>query len=199
MIVTSDSPQPPSGYPLTLDVEYPASLNRWLVLVKWILVIPQLIVVRALDAVAQVLTLIAFFAILFTAKYPRSMFDFVLGIRRWEMNVTAYASLMRDEYPPFSLDAGKYPVTYDIAYPEHLNRALPLIKWLLAIPHYFVLFFLAIASLVVMVIAFFAILFSAKYPESLFQFTVGVMRWGQRVQAYILLMTDEYPPFSLQP
>lgn len=198
MIVTSDQPIPPSGYPLSLELPYPESLNRWLVLVKWILAIPHLLIVNVLDQLVQVLTFIVFFAILFTGKYPRSIFDFAVGIRRWENNVAAYALLMRDEYPPFSLDAGKYPLAFDVTYPENLNRAMPLIKWALAIPHYIVLLFLGIAAAIVTLIAFFAILFTAKYPQSLFEFNVGVMRWSQRVYAYVFLMTDDYPPFSLQ-
>lgn len=198
MIVTPDQPMPPSGYPLNLDVPYPESLNRWLPLVKLLLAIPHLLVISALDSVAQVLTLIAFFAILFTGRFPESMFNFVMGIRRWENNVNAYIFLMRDEYPPFSLDDGEYPLKFGVAYPERLNRFLPFVKWLLAIPHMIVLAFLAIAAVVTTIVAFFAILFTARYPESLFNFNLGVMRWAQRVQAYILLMTDKYPPFSLQ-
>jgi hypothetical protein len=106
---------------------------------------------------------------------------------------------MRDEYPPFSFDPGKYPVIYDVDYPEELNRWLPLIKWLLAIPHYLVLFALFIVAAFAMLGAFFAILFTKRFPQSWFNFVLGVQRWGMRVNAYTYLMRDEYPPFSLNP
>ncbi len=186
------------GYPLRYEVEYPEQLNRWLVLVKWLLVIPHLLIVGALVTVAYVITVISFFAILFTTRYPRELFDFVVNIYRWNANATAYFDLLRDEYPPFSWEPGQYPVTYEVDYPEQLNRWLPLIKWLLVIPHYLVLIALGIAASVVWVIAFFAILFTAGYPRGLFDFFVGVTRWNNRVTAYVLLMRDEYPPFSLK-
>jgi hypothetical protein len=105
---------------------------------------------------------------------------------------------MRDEYPPFSWDAGQYPVTFEVDYPPELNRWLPLVKWLLAVPHYVALLFLGLAALVVWLIAFFAILFTATYPRGMFDFIVGVLRWGNRVNAYVYFMRDEYPPFSLK-
>jgi hypothetical protein len=170
-----------------------------MVLVKWLLAIPQLIIISVFDRVVQVISLIALFAILFTAKYPRGLFDFVVNLRRWQWNVGAYFGLLRDEYPPFSWEPGQYPATFDIVYPENLNRFLPLVKWILAIPHYLVLIALIVAAVITTIIAFFAILFTGKYPDGLFDFAVGVGRWSQRVNAYVLFMTDEYPPFSLKP
>ena len=105
---------------------------------------------------------------------------------------------MRDEYPPFSWEPGQFPVTYEIDYPDQLNRWLPLVKWLLAFPHYVALVFLGIAALVVWVIAFFAILFTQQFPRGMFDFNVGVLRWYNRVNAYVYFMRDEYPPFSLK-
>ena len=193
-VATGDVPD----YPLRLDVEYPDQLNRWLVLVKWLLAIPHILIVYALVNVASVIHLIAFFAILFTTKYPQPLFEFVVNIYRWQANLYAYLGLMRDEYPPFSWEPGQYPVTFEIDYPPELNRWMPLVKWLLAFPHYIALFFLGIAALVVWVIAFFAILFTATYPRGMFDFFVGVLRWGNRVNAYVYFMRDEYPPFSLK-
>jgi Domain of unknown function (DUF4389) len=190
----TDAPE----YPLRFEVEYPEQLNRWLPLIKWLLAIPQLLIIYALINVAYVLQLIAFFAILFTRKFPQSLFEFVVNIYRWQMNVSAYTGLMRDEYPPFSWEPGQYPVTFAIDYPEQLNRWLPLIKWLLAFPHYVVLFALFIAAGVVWIIALFAILFTTRFPRGLFDFNVGVFRWWQRVNAYVYFMRDEYPPFSLK-
>jgi hypothetical protein len=193
-IATGDAPQ----YPLRFDVEYPEQLNRWLVLVKWLLAIPHILIVYALANVASIIHLIAFFAILFTTKYPQPLFEFVVNIYRWQANLYAYLGLMRDEYPPFSWEPGQYPVSFVVAYPPELNLWMPLVKWLLAFPHYVALFVLGIAALVVWVIAFFAILFTATYPRGMFDFVVGVLRWGNRVNAYVYFMRDEYPPFSLK-
>ncbi len=186
------------GYPLRYDVEYPEELSRWLIFVKWLLVIPHLIILDVLGIATRVVTLIAFFAILFTKRYPRGLFDFVVNVNRWGANVMAYFMLFRDEYPPFSWEPGEYAVTYEVDYPEELNRWLPLIKWLLAIPHIIVLLFLFIAVFFVYIIAFFAILFTKRFPRGLFDFTVGVHRWNYRVSVYTDLQRDEYPPFSLR-
>jgi hypothetical protein len=188
-----------AAYPVRYDVEYPEELSRWLIFVKWLLAIPHFMILWALSIAAGVMGFIAFFAILFTKRYPRGLFDFVVNVNRWSANVDAYTSFLRDEYPPFSWERGQYAVTYEVDYPEELNRWLPLIKWwLLAIPHYIVLFFLGIAAFVVWVIAFFAILFTKGFPRGLFDFIVGVTRWEYRVNAYAGLLRDEYPPFSFR-
>ena len=186
------------AYPLRYDVEYPEELSRWLIFVKWLLVIPNLIIVWALGYAVSAVTFIAFFAILFTKRYPRGLFDFVVNVNRWNANVMAYLMLFRDEYPPFSWEPGEYAVTYEVDYPEELSRWLPLIKWLLAVPHFIVLLFLFIAVYFVYMIAFFAILFTKRFPRGLFDFVVGVHRWTNRVNAYANLLRDEYPPFSLR-
>jgi hypothetical protein len=142
---------------------------------------------------------VAWFAILFTGRYPKGLFDFVVGINRWQNNVDAYVLLLRDEYPPFSLSAGQYPVTFDIEYPEKLSRWLIFVKWLLIIPHLIVILLLGIVYMITLVIAWFAILFTGRYPKGMFDFAVGLLRWGARINAYFLLMRDEYPPFSLAP
>jgi len=189
----------PGGYPLRFDIAYPEKLSRWLILVKWLLAFPHFLILYALGTVANVITFVAFFAILFTARYPRGLFDFVVNIYRWQENVFAYYALFRDDYPPFSWEAGKYPVTFEVDYPENLSRWLIFVKWLLAIPHIIVLVFLYVAALVVWVIAWFAILFTGRFPRGLFDFLVGVSRWGLRVNAYaFLLLRDDYPPFSLR-
>ncbi len=188
-----------STYPLVFDVEYPERLSRWLIFVKWLLAVPHWIILYALMAVAQAITVIAWFAILFTGRYPKGLFVFVVGIYRWYYNVIAYAALLRDDYPPFSLSAGQYPVTFDIEYPERLSRLLIFFKWLLIIPHLIVLVVLGIVYWITLVIAWFTILFTARYPKGLFNFGVGLLRWGARINAYYMLMRDEYPPFSLAP
>jgi hypothetical protein len=138
--------------------------------------------------------------ILFRQKYPRWWYDWNLEVLRFENRIAAYLALMNDRYP--STDEHQ-SVHLDFAYPDaqhDLNRWLPLVKWLLAIPHYIVLFFLWLAALVCIVIAWFAILFTGRYPRGLFEFVDGVLRWGNRVVAYaFILVTDEYPPFRLSP
>jgi hypothetical protein len=136
--------------------------------------------------------------IIFRRRYPRWWFDFALEVNRFSTRIFAYLFLLTDRYPS---TVDKQAVNLDIKYPDaekDLNRWLPIFKWLLAIPHYVVLAFLAIAVLFTTVFAWFAILFTGRYPESLFNFVVGVARWGTRVNAYaFLLTTDKYPPFSL--
>ena len=194
------APSPPSAYPVRFDIGYPEQLSRWKIFVKWILAIPHFIIIYLLQAVNSVLVFIAFFAILFTKKWPRGMFDFSVQIQRWTLNVYVYAlTLQRDEYPPFTGESGKYPVTLEVDYDDNLSRWQIFVKWLLAIPHYIVLLFLIIAAYVVVLIGFFAILFTGKFPRGMFDFVTGTIRWAIRVNAYAYwLMTDRYPPFSLE-
>ena len=137
--------------------------------------------------------------ILFRQKYPRWWFDFNLELTRFNTRIIAYMSLMRDEYP--STDE-QQAVHLELDYPDadqDLNRWLPLVKWLLAIPHYIVLVVLGVASFICVVIAWFAIIFTGRYPRGLFNFVLGGHRWGLRVGAYMwFLITDRYPPFSLR-
>jgi len=188
----------PGGYPVRFDIEYPDRLSRWLIFVKWLLAFPHFLILYALGAVAAVITFIAWFAILFTKRYPRGLFDFVVNVNRWNANVLAYYGLFRDEYPPFSWEPGNYPVTYEVDYPEELSRWLIFVKWLLAIPHFIVLMFLYIAAFVAWFIAWLAVLFTGRFPRGLFDFIVGVVRWNYRVNAYTNLLRDDYPPFSLR-
>jgi hypothetical protein len=179
-------------------VEYPEHLSRWLIFVKWLLVIPNFVILYVLALVASLLTVVAWFAILFTGRYPRGLFNFVVGYCRWDANVSAYILLMRDEYPPFTMEAGRYPVTLEMDYPERLSRWLIFVKWLFVIPSIIVLMLLGIVYYVTLIIAWFAILITGRYPKGLFSFGVGVIRWSFRVSVYSYLMTDKYPPFSLQ-
>jgi hypothetical protein len=194
------APPPAGDYPVRYDVDYPDELSRWKIFVKWLLAIPHLIIVYLLQGVASILVFIAFFAILFTKKWPRGLFDFTVQIERWTANTFAYGFLLfRDEYPPFSGEVGEYPVTLEIDYDDDLSRWMIFVKWLLAIPHFIVLLVLEVVASVMVIIAFFAILFTGRYPRGLFDFVVGTIRWYWRVNAYaLLLMTDRYPPFSLK-
>ena len=202
---------------------YPARLDgrldepsRWLWLVKWILVIPHVIVLSVLWLVAVVLTFVAGVAILFTGVYPRSIFDFNVGVMRWTWRVAFYgiSAFGTDRYPPFSLQTDPtYPADFAVDYPERLSRGLVLVKWwLLAIPHYLVVALLAggwgvgvdngearvagtglVALLAV--IAMVITVFRRQYPQQLFDFIMGMNRWCFRVLAYAALLRDEYPPF----
>ena len=211
-------------YPVRLEGALDPGVSRWLWLVKWALAIPHYIVLAFLWLTLLVLTVIAFFAILFTGRYPRGIFDFNLGVLRWTWRVAfySYAALGTDRYPPFTLDdVPDYPARLDVAYPERLSRGLVLVKWwLLAIPQYLIVGILlgggsyaacARATTtgsgasgtrpgLIGVLVFFAgvaLLFTARYPRGLFDFVLGLDRWVARVAAYVLLMRDEYPPFRL--
>jgi hypothetical protein len=201
--------------PVRIEGQLDAELSRWLWLVKWLLAIPHYIVLAFLWAAFAVLTFVAFFAILFTGRYPRSIFDFNLGVLRWTWRVSfySYGALATDRYPPFTLDeVPDYPATLYIAYPDQLSRGLVLVKWwLLAIPHYLVLMALlgwgyssrdrdwAAPGLITVLVAIAAValLFTTRYPRGLFDVVLGFDRWVARVVAYVGLMTDAYPPFRL--
>jgi Domain of unknown function (DUF4389) len=191
-----------SLYPAQLSVDYPERpLNRLTTFFRAFTVIPIGIILGLLISSGRYATgyivVPTILMLLFRRKYPRWWFDFNLALTRFTLRVEAYALLLRDEYP--STDE-EQAVHIELVYPDaaDLNRWLPLVKWLLAIPHYIVLAVLGVASFFCVVIAWFAILFTGQYPRGLFEFVVGVMRWGLRVQAYALLMlTDQYPPFQL--
>ena len=185
------------SYPLRFDVEYPQRLSRLLIFVKWLLANPHYVVLYVIGILAGLFTVIAWFAILFTGRYPQGLFNFVVGYFRWNANVSAYILLMRDEYPPFTMSGGRYPVTLEVDYPERLSRWLIFVKWLLVIPNIIVLAVLGLVYYVTLIIAWFAILFTGRYPKGLFGFAVGVARWSLRANAYVYLLTDRYPPFSL--
>jgi hypothetical protein len=207
-------PSPPATpYPLTFTVDYPdRPLNRLTTGLRFLWIIPIGIIAGLLGsgtlsmegtgyswswAVGGVLVLPVLLMILFRQKYPRWWFDWNLNFTRFVMRVVAYGQLLRDEYP--STDE-EQAVHLDFSYPDakQLNRGLPIVKWLLAIPHWIVLYFLWIGAIVCIIIAWFAILFTGRYPRGLFDYVVGVNRWSLRVEAYaLLLITDIYPPFTL--
>jgi hypothetical protein len=208
-----------AGYPVQFSVEYPdRELNRLMTAFRIIVAIPILVVLGAVSGgwggwgtgdwggggiaagAGGVLFIPVLLMIVFREKYPRWWYDWNLELLRFENRVVAYLALMDDRYP--STDE-RQAVTLEFPYPDakrELNRWLPLVKWFLAIPHYIVLVFLAIAAIVSVIIAWFAILFTGRYPRGLFDFVEGVIRWGTRVQAYaFVLVTDRYPPFQLNP
>jgi hypothetical protein len=205
-MATPAVPPPPGSpapfYPLQLDLEAPDKIARWRPLVHWLLVIPHVVVLYVLAIVQRVVFVISFFAILFTGAMPEGLFGFNAMVLRYQWRVSTYALFMRQSYPEFAFpteatDPGTEPARLSVQPAPKLSRGLIFVKWLLAIPHYIVLAFLFIAVYVVVIIAFFAVIITGDWPEGMRTFVVGVMRWSARVNMYILLMTDQYPPFSL--
>jgi hypothetical protein len=182
-------------YAARLDIDYPDRLNRLTTFFRPILTIPIAIVLSLLSSGLAFATLLM---IVFRVKYPKWWFDFARELTRLNMRVGAYAALLTDSYPSTTKDQA---VHVDIDYPDvdkDLSRWLPLVKWLLAIPHFVILAVLSIFAFFAIVIAWFAILITGRYPKGLFDFVVGVFRWSLRVSAYMyLLVTDRYPPFSM--
>jgi hypothetical protein len=194
------------SYPVSITGELTEPPGRGWWLLKWLLALPHFILLAFLWIAFVVVSIIAFFSILFTAKYPRGLFDFNVGVMRWSWRVGfySYSALGTDKYPPFSLRAGDYPADLEVAYPEKLSHGLVLVKWwLLAIPQYIVVGIFqggGRSGGLVFVLAIFAgvaLLFTGKYPKDIFNFVVGMNRWSIRVGAYAALMTDQYPPFRL--
>ncbi len=225
---SSPPPPPPAAvpptagalpYPARLSIDYPQRLNRVTTAFRIVLIIPIAVVIGILTSsgtntvqnadgdwvttsgtsITSALFLVTLLMILFRQRYPKWWFDFALELNRFSARVGAYFALLTDVYPS---TVDEQSVHLDIDYPdaEHdVNRWLPLVKWFLAIPHYFVLLFLGIGAFFAVIIAWFAIVFTGRYPQGLFDFVVGVGRWGLRVYAYaFLLVTDRYPPFSLR-
>ncbi|MFC1967175.1 DUF4389 domain-containing protein [Chloroflexota bacterium] len=212
-VVTSSA----SAYPANLNVDYPdRKLNRLTSFFRIFTIIPIGIVLALLSGANSgwndkasggleimlssggIVFLSLVLMILFRKKYPKWWYDWNLALSKFSLRVSSYFLLLRDEYP--STDE-EQAVHVEMPYPDaqKLGRGMPLVKWFLAIPHYIVLCFLGIAALVCWIIAWFAILFTGRYPKGLFDFIIGVMRWGFRVGAYaLLLITDKYPPFSLE-
>lgn len=210
--IETEAPKPS---PITVTGYQDPDLSRGLWLIKWLLALPHWIILAVLWLVYAVVTVIAFFAILVTGRYPRALFDLNVGILRWSWRVGFYATsaIGTDRYPPFTLQRTEYPADLDVAYPERLSRGLVLVKWwLLALPQLIVVVILAgsygggedgtavwVGGLIgaLTFAAGLLLLFTGRYPTPLFDLNVGLNRWVYRVVAYVTLMTDDYPPFRL--
>jgi hypothetical protein len=194
---------PASASPVHLELNAPLNVARWRVIGNPIMAIPHIIILYVLNIVLNVVTFIAWFAILFTGNYPPGLFDFAVGVMRYQWRVGTFYLFMREPYPTFGIpsgptDPGDDPAMVSFVRPEKLSRGLIFIKWLLVIPVYFVLIIFGIGVYVVLAIAFFAVLFTGKWPVGLRNYVIGVARLGFRLNAYLLLLTDVYPGFSLQ-
>jgi hypothetical protein len=202
--------EPPS-YPMRMSIARPDSQSRLTnfpffigSFIRAILLIPHWIILYFFAIVAWLLYFIACFAILFSGRYPRGMYDFIVGYLRWSTNVTAYSYSLFDKYPPFSTEQQDYPLSFAVDYTPASSRILnfPLfigsfIRLILLIPHFIVVWFVGVIAFLVLFIAQFAILFSGGFPAGMHGFVTGYLRWSTRLSAYFLGLTDRYPPFSL--
>jgi hypothetical protein len=183
-------------YPVRVVIEPPQRLHRLLPFVKWLLALPHYFVLYVLGILCALALVIAWVAVIFTARYPRSVFDFIVGVERWRLRVAAYLLLQTDRYPPFSLsEDATSPVHLEVDYPERIARWRPLVQWLLVIPAFFAAAIVGFVAYLAVIAAFFAILFTGRFPEGLFNTVTVAQRWSARTLLYAYFMTERYPPF----
>lgn len=192
------------GYPLGLDVSSPDTVERWRPLVNWLLVIPHQIWLYLLMIGAEIVSLLGWFAILFTGRMPDSWTDYIAGVLRYQWRITCYLYAWTVEYPSFSpipghVDPGDYPAALWSARAVERNRLTTLFRGFLVIPHFIVLAFFGIIAFLALAVAWFAVLFTGRWPEGLRSFAIGYFRWVFRVNGYRYLLTDAYPPFDTAP
>jgi len=191
-------------YPVQLDLTSDTRIARWRPLVQWLLAIPHIAVSSVLTSLRQLLTLISFVTVLFTKRIPPQVYDAIAMTYRYEWRSTSYALFLHEQYPPFDFQPGSDDdgaasnTTVNFTYPDEMSRWKPLYKWLLAVPHYVVVLALAVASIFVILFGFVAVVVTGTYPIGARDFLVGVYRYGLRVQAYVGLLTDVYPPFTVR-
>jgi len=193
----------PMPYPAHVEFDADRHITRWRPLVQWLLAIPHLLIAQALRGLREVLTLISLFTVLFTTQIPRPLFDVIAMTYRYEWRALSYAMFLHDDYPPFDFtlssedDGVERHTQLSIAYPEHLNRWKPLYKWFLAIPHFVVVVLLSVAGIFALIGGLVAVVVTGEYPLGVRDFLVSVYRYALRVEAYVGLLTDQYPPFRL--
>jgi len=184
-----------AAYPVILAVDYPERQSRWKTLLRLFLAIPVLIFGFLVNYASGAMVWAIWIVIVLRGRIPRWMFDFQVALIGWQVRALSYCLLLTDSYPPFE---GDYPIRFEAQYPERLSRWKVLIwKYFTVLPHSVVLFFLWIAAYVALIIGWFAILITGRFPRGLHGYVAGVVRWSMRVQAYVFSLTDEYPPFSL--
>ncbi|HUO71531.1 MAG TPA: DUF4389 domain-containing protein [Solirubrobacteraceae bacterium] len=187
---------PNPAYPVRVDVDYPDRLSRLLIFVKWLLAFPHYIALFFLAIGASVVLIISWFATIIMGSYPAGMFDYMVGVLRWGVRVSAYVFLMTDSYPPFSLqDDPSYPVRVEIDYPQRIARWRPLLNWLLVIPVALVAAVIGIIAYICVFIAWFAILITGRMPQGMFDPILYWFRWSTRTAVFEYWMTEQYPPF----
>jgi Domain of unknown function (DUF4389) len=183
-------------YPLRLDIDHQEQYSRFMPLVKWLLVIPHYIVLIVLWIGAFFVIVVSWFAVLITGRYPRGLWNYMVGVARWTTRVTSYHYLMVDPYPPFSLESDPdYPTRFEVDYPEKVERWRPLVAWILAIPYLIIAGILVYLGYVLVFFAFFTILFARSFPKGMFDIVVVALRWQARGNAYALWLITRYPPW----
>lgn len=193
----------PMTYPAHVEFQADYRIAWWRPLAQWILAIPHLLIAQALSTLRNVLTLISLFTVLFTKQIPRPIFNMIAMTYRYEWRAMSYALFMHDDYPPFDFtpasedDLVEAHTTLTIAYPENLNRWKPLYKWILAIPHYVVAVALVVGAVFAFLAGFVVVLVTGEYPHRIRDYLVNTYRYVLRIQAYVGLLTDEYPPFKV--
>jgi Domain of unknown function (DUF4389) len=197
-------------YPATIEIDYPEKLSRWLIFVKIFLAVPHFFILAGYALLLWITSLGTIFIILFTGNLPAGLWDFIFGFDRWLFRLNCYLYLMTDKYPPFTNQPVEdYPARFDCPRPDRLSNALPLVKWILAIPHFIIVIVLSYVAVVVAIIVWFAILFTGRYPRWAFSYMTGYFRWWARLTVYAGtfisynpyvggLLRDEYPPFSME-
>jgi hypothetical protein len=191
------------SYPIRTELDAPYEVARWRPFFAWVVAIPHFLILGVIGSVVGVLTFVGWFAILFTGRMPDGIVNFTAMYLRYQWRTVSYSMGFTEKYPPFEFemtpgDDGHHTARFDLDSPDTLSRGLIWIKWLLIIPHVFVLCFVFIAAWFAYVIGMFAVLFTGKWPDGMRDFIVGSMRWSNRVNGYAYLVTDDYPPFSLQ-
>ncbi len=190
-------------YPVQLEFHGDLQITRWRPVVQWMLAIPHLLIASVLRSFREILTLISFFTVLFTKQIPRPLFDAIAMTYRYEWRAMSYALFMHEDYPPFDFamssedDGLEAHSMLRLTYPEQLERWKPLYKWFVAIPHYFVMAGLFIGAVFGIIAGFFAVVFTGEYPQGIRDYLVNAYRYALRVEAYVGLLTDRYPPFTL--
>ena len=188
-----------ASYPVSYDIDVPESLSRWLWLFKGFLLIPHMIILWFLGVASMFVLALSWLIIVITGRQPKSLWDFLLGVNRWSLRTNAYASHMTDKYPPFSMsDEPTYPVRINAEFATIRSRLSVFFRWFMLIPQWIVVWFLSSVFWILMWINILIVIFSGKPHSEIFEFMIGMNRWMARVNLYGQLITDQYPPFSLE-